>query len=135
MQIVPYLNFDGTCAQAFRFYEACLGGELSIQTHGGSPIAGEVPEQWHDRVLHARLDVGDHVLMGSDTPPDYDVPPAGFSVSLQVQDPAEAERLFTALSEGGEVRMEMQKTFWAERFGMLVDRFGIPWMVNAMPEP
>jgi PhnB protein len=132
MQIVPYLNFDGTCAEAFRRYAEILGGELSIQTHGESPIAGEVPESWHGRVLHARLDIGDHLLMASDTPPDYDQPPAGFSVSLQIPDPAEAERIFAALAEGGEMRMEMQETFWAKRFGMCMDRWGIPWMVNCL---
>jgi PhnB protein len=131
MQIAPYLNFDGQCAEAFRFYEKVLGGKILVmQTHGESPIAGEVPPGWHDRVLHARLAVGDQVLMGSDSPPEHYQKPQGLYVALQIDDPADAERIYHALAENGTVTMPLEKTFWAERFGMLVDRFGTPWMVN-----
>ena len=130
MRMTPYLNFDGQCAEAFRFYERVLGGTLEVQTHGDSPIAEHVPPEWHDRILHARLVVGDAVLMGSDTPPNEEAKPQGMAVSLQVRDAAEADRIFAALVEGGSVTMPLEKTFWAERFGMLVDRFGIPWMVG-----
>jgi PhnB protein len=133
VQLNPYLNFDGNCAAAFRFYERSLGGRIeAMLTHGESPIAGQVPSEWHARIMHARLVVGDQVLMGSDVPPGQYEPPRGFAVSLVVDDPAEAERAFAALAEGGTVRMAMQETFWALRFGMLVDRFGVPWMVNCM---
>jgi len=128
--VVPYLTFDGNCADAFGFYHGCLGGTLAMQTHGESPIAAEVPADWHDRLLHARLDFGSGVLMGSDTPPGQGAPATGFSVSLQYDDADAAEQVFAALGEGGSVTMPMQQTFWARRFGMLKDRFGIGWMVN-----
>jgi PhnB protein len=131
MQVNPYLNFNGDCAAAFKFYERLLGAKIeAIMTHGESPIAKDVPPAWHDRVLHARLIVGDTVLMASDSPPEYYEKPQGLYVSLQIDTPAEAERVFRELSQGGRVTMPIDKTFWAERFGMLVDRFGIPWMVN-----
>ncbi|HJR15302.1 MAG TPA: VOC family protein [Gemmatimonadales bacterium] len=131
MQINPYLNFNGDCQVAFKFYEKVLGGRIeSMITHGDSPIANEVPATWHDRVLHARLVVGDAVLMASDSPPEQYEQPRGLYVSLNLQDPAEADRIFYALAEKGSVTMPIEQTFWAARFGMLVDRFGIPWMIN-----
>ena len=131
MHVNPYLNFNGDCAAAFKFYERCLGAKIeAIMTHGESPIAKEVPPAWQDTVLHARLKVGDTVLMASDSPPQHYQKPQGFYVSLQIDTPTEAERIFGELSQGGSVTYPIDKTFWAERFGMLVDRFGIPWMVN-----
>ena len=130
MRVNPYLVFNGDCADAFAFYEQVLGGNLTVQTHGQSPMAEQVSPEWHSRVLHARLEVGDTVLMGSDRPPDSAETPEGFSVSLQADDPAEAERIFAALADGGTTTMPIQQTFWATRFGMLTDRFGMPWMVN-----
>lgn len=131
MQISPYLNFNGQCAEAFRTYERVLGGKITfMQTHGESPMADQVGPDWQDAVMHVSLQVGDQVIMGSDAPPPHFEKPQGFSVSIVLDDPAEAERIFAGLSEGGQVRMPMQKTFWAERFGMCVDRFGIPWLVN-----
>jgi PhnB protein len=99
-------------------------------THRESPIADQVPSTWGDRVLHARLVVGDTVLMASDSPPEHYAKPAGMHVSLQVDDPAEADRIFYALADKGSVTYPIEKTFWAARFGMLVDRFDIPWMIN-----
>jgi PhnB protein len=90
----------------------------------------QVPADWLNKIMHARLEVGDEALMGSDAPPDRYQRPRGITVSLQTNDPAEAERIFSALAEGGTVNMPLQETFWAIRFGMLVDRYGIPWMVN-----
>jgi PhnB protein len=95
-----------------------------------TPMAEQMPANMCNQIVHARLNVGENVLMGSDAPPDRYSPPQGFSVSLGVDKPADAERIFHALAEKGTVQMPIQKTFWAERFGMLVDRFGIPWMVN-----
>jgi PhnB protein len=89
-----------------------------------------VPAEWRSKILHARLVVGDQVLMGSDAPPDRQQKPQGFSLSISINDPAEAERVFHALVENGTVTMPFGETFWAVRFGMLVDRFGIPWMIN-----
>ena len=131
MKINAYLNFDGRCADAFRFYERALGGKIELMmTHGESPMADKTPPGWKDRILHVRLAVGDQVLMGSDIPPEYTSKPAGFAVSLNVDSAADAERIFKALSDRGRVTLPLDRTFWAERFGMLVDGFGIPWMID-----
>jgi PhnB protein len=131
MQLNPYLTFNGQCEAAFKFYEQCLGGKIvMMMNHGESPMAEQTVEAWRDKILHAQLAIGDIVLMGSDSPPDYFEKPQGFSVNLQIEDVAEAERVFQALAESGTVRMPLQETFWAKRFGMFVDRFGTPWMIN-----
>ena len=127
----PYLLFRGECEAAFTYYAKVLGGKIEfMMKHEGSPMAGQVPAEWQNKVMHARLAIGKQVLMGSDPPPAHYEEPKGFSVSLSIDQPAEAERIFHALGEKGQVRMPIQKTFWAERFGMLTDRFGIPWMIN-----
>jgi len=106
-----------------------------MMTHGESPIAAEVPPAWQDRILHARLVVGDQVLMATDSPPEMYQKPQGLYVSLLVEKSADAQRIFDALVENGTVTMPFEKTFWAAGgFGMLVDRFGIPWMVNCEKE-
>jgi len=134
MQLNPYLVFNGQCEAAFKFYERCLGGKIEMMmTHGDSPMAEQVPPEWRNKVMHVLLALSDKVLMGSDAPPDRYEQPKGFSVSVGVDKPAEAERIFNALAQNGTVQMPLQKTFWAERFGMLVDQFGIPWMVNCEP--
>jgi len=131
MQLNPYLYFNGDCEAAFKFYEQLLGGKIEgIMNHAGTPAEQHVPAEWRDKVLHARMTVGDTVLMASDAPPGHYEKPSGFSVSIQLNDPARAERIFNALAENGKVQMPFAQTFWAERFGMCVDRFGIPWMVN-----
>jgi len=131
MQLNPYLMFNGQCEVAFKFYEQCLDGKIEMMMrHGDSPMAQQVPAEWHNKIVHARMLIGDKVLMGADAPPEHYEAPKGFSLSLSVDTPAEAERVFRALEQNGTVRMPLQKTFWAHAFGMLVDRFGIPWMVN-----
>jgi PhnB protein len=131
MQLNPCLTFDGQCETAFKFYERCLGGNIAAMlTYGTSPMAEQVPAEWRNKVMHARLVVGDEVLMGSDAPPGRYEKPQGVTVTLGVDDVGEAERIFSALAEGASVGMPLQETFWAVRFGMLVDRFGIPWMIN-----
>lgn len=131
MTINPYLEFDGRCEEAFRFYEKCLGTKIEFLMHFRDvPDGSPVPEGWGDKVMHASMDVGGVQLMGSDGPPEMHQAPQGFSVSLQVAEPGEAERVFAALGENGAVKMPIQETFWAKRFGMLVDQFGVPWMVN-----
>ena len=131
MQMNPYLSFNGQCEAAFKFYEKCLSGKIVMMiTNGGSPMADQVPADRRDKILHARLMVGDEVLMGSDAPPERYEQAKGFSVTLSVDDPGDAERIFRDLSQNGTVQMPIQKTFWAVRFGMLVDQFGIPWMIN-----
>jgi PhnB protein len=131
MRVNPYLHFNGQCEAAFKFYEQCLSGKiLMMMPHAGTPAEGHVPPEWLTKIMHARLSVGDDVLMGSDSPPGHYEQPKGFAVALQLRNPADAERIFHALAENGTVQMPLQQTFWAVRFGMLVDRFGIPWMVN-----
>jgi PhnB protein len=130
MHFTPYLNFDGQCKEAFTFYQKVLGGTLEVMTHGESPIAGEVSPDWNDLVMHARLDTGESAILGSDAPLGEHEPARGIYVTLHVSEPAEAERIFHALAEGGNVTVPLEKNFWAERFGMLTDRYGTPWMVN-----
>ena len=131
MQLNPYLNFNGQCEAAFRFYEQCFGGRIiAMSPFEGSPMEAEVPPEWRSKILHARMQVGNVLLMGGDElPEDYEVP-RGFNVTLGIDDPAEAEGVFAALAENGTMRMPLQETFWALRFGMVTDRFGIPWMIN-----
>jgi PhnB protein len=131
MKVNPYLNFNGNCEAAIQFYAKCLGAKIdTMMTHEGTPAAEHVPADWRKKIMHARLNLGDTVLMASDSPPGHYQKPAGFSVTLQVEQPAEAERVFHALAQNGTVQMPIQQTFWAVRFGMLVDQFGIPWMIN-----
>lgn len=130
MQLTPYLSFDGRCATAFKFYEQVLGGQLiMIMKHSESPMADQFPGELADKVMHARLRVGDSLLMGGDQLGEYQQP-KGFCVAISVDEPEEAERVFSALAENGSVQMPMAETFWARRFGMLTDQFHIPWMVN-----
>jgi PhnB protein len=111
MELSPYLNFNGQCAAAFKFYEKCLGGKIvMMQTHGESPMKDKVPADWHDKVIHARLIVGDTALMGSDAPPAPCAAPQGMSVSISVPSPVDAERIFNALADNGKVSMPFQKT-------------------------
>lgn len=131
MQLNPYLNFNGQCEAAFKFYEECFGGKIqTLMTWGDSPMADQVPTEWRDKIIHTSLVVGDTALLGTDAPPDSYEKPRGISVTIQIEDAAEGERIFNSLAENGTVQMPFQKTFWAAGFGMLVDRFGIPWMVN-----
>ena len=131
MQLNPYLTFKGQCEAAFKFYEKVLGGKIEAMIpHEGTPAAEHVPSEWRNKIMHARLVLGDKILMGSDAPPEHCEEMKRFSVTLGIDKPAEAERIFHALSESGTVRMPIQETFWAQRFGMLVDRFGTPWMIN-----
>ena len=131
MQLNSYLTFDGQCEDAFKFYEECLGGKIvGLWRHAGTPAESHVPPEWRNKVIHATLDVGGDLLQGSDAPPEHYQKPQGFSVKLDLKDRTEAERIFQALAENGTVQMPLQETFWALRFGMLVDRFGIPWMIN-----
>ena len=131
MKVNPYLAFDGTCAQAFKFYETALGGKIAMMmTIGKSPMAAQATPETKDRIMHAALEAGGVTIMGADAPAGMFSKPQGFSVSVNTDDEAEAERVFKNLSDGATVRMALQETFWAKRFGMLIDKFGIPWMVN-----
>jgi len=130
-QLNAYLFFDGTCADAMRFYERTLGGKLDLMTHAGSPMADQTPPGSADRILHARLTINGGTLMASDSMVGQPYGGMkGFSLSLVYPSVADAKRVFDALADGGRMSMPLQKTFWAEAFGMLVDRFGTPWMVS-----
>ena len=128
MEMHTYVNFAGTCAEAFRFYEKHLGGTVRMMmTHGQAPDQSKVSPEMKDAILHAKLSIGGTELMGADIPSAQ--PMRSAYLSLGVDSDAEAERIFSALSEGGEVFMPMQETFFATRFGQLRDRFGINWMI------
>ena len=130
MKINPYLSFNGNCAEAFAFYEKALGGKMVYKsTYGETPMAKQMPQEMHGKIIHARLDVGGEILMGCDAGDRYSKP-QGIQITINVKTPAEAESLFKGLSEGATVTMPIQETFWATRFGMLIDQFGIPWMIN-----
>lgn len=131
MQLNPYLIFDGQCEAAFRFYEQVLGGKIAaMMPYADTPMAEHTPPEMRDKIVHARLIVGDTVLMGSDDTAGRSEKMNGFSVTLNIDQSAMAERVFDALAADGTITMPIQETFWARRFGMLVDRFGTPWMIN-----
>ncbi|MBC8145853.1 MAG: VOC family protein [bacterium] len=130
MQTIPYLNFPGTCREAFTFYQKCLGGEIVVMfTHGQTPAAEHVPPEMHDSIMHARLVADGAQLMGSDAPLT-DEKLGGVYVSLHVDTPVEAERIYPLLSKDGKIEVALNETFWAERFAMFTDRFGTSWMIN-----
>ena len=131
MQMTTYLSFKGDCEAAFQFYERCLGAQLGpIFRYAGSPMADQAPTGWQDKIMHGSITLGDQTLMGADIAPDQYEEPKGFSLSLQIKSTVDAERIFHDLAEEGRIVMQLEKTFWAERFGMVVDRFGIPWLIN-----
>lgn len=131
MRVSPYVMFNGKCREALKFYEQLLGAKILFSmTFGESPAKEQMPPETYDLIIHATLSIGDQLLMASDAPPDRYEAPRGVYISLHLNDIAEGERIFKALSDGGKVQMPFEKTFWAERFGMCVDRFGVPWMVN-----
>ncbi|HYH10295.1 MAG TPA: VOC family protein [Thermoanaerobaculia bacterium] len=131
-QFTAYLSFDGTCADAMRFYEKALGGRLeALLTNGQTPAAGELPPGNEDRIMHAYLVFDGGVLMAGDSVVGWPHEKMqGFNLTISYEKTDDAKRVFESLSDGGQVKMEWQKTFWAEGFGMLTDRFGTPWIVN-----
>ena len=131
VQLNPYLTFKGQCEEAFRFCEKCLGAKISFMTtYGDTLAADQLPEDFSNKIIHSTLAVCDQVLQGVDALSGRYQKPQGFSLSININDPAEAERIFDALAQSGAVQMPLKQTFWALLFGMLTDRFGIPWMIN-----
>src|SRR5262245_22944575 len=133
MRIQPRisLTFDGECDAAFALYRECLEGTLTFRlTWGDSPMADQAPPEWRDKVLHTTLNVGDSSFSGGDVLPAHYKRPQGFQLQLDLDDTATAERIFARLAEGGDVTVPLQETFWAKRFGAVVDRFGVPWAIN-----
>ena len=130
MKMHTYLNYGGNCAEAFRFYEQHLGGKITMMlTHGEQPGLNSVPPELKNTILHARIDLGDTMLMGADMPPGRHQPMRSAYLSLNVDSSDEAERIHKVLSDGGEIFMPMQETFFAHRFSMLRDKFGTSWMI------
>jgi len=138
MLVQPYLNFDGRCQEALDFYRKALGAEVTmLSRYKDSPdmmSSGRVPPGAGDKIMHASLRIGDTTLMASDSECAGKPSFQGFSLSLTVPNEAAAERAFAALSDGGQVKMPLGKTFFAIRFGMLTDRFGVHWMIY-LPAP
>lgn len=132
LQWNPYLSFNGNCSEAFDFYAKVFGGKVvMMMTYGETPAAEHVSPAARGKIMHGRLVVGDQVLMGSDATPERPYEGIkGLSVAIQMASPPDAERIFAGLSEGGKVTMPIGETFWAARFGMCIDKFGVPWMVN-----
>ena len=130
MKLNTYLNYGGNCAQAFRFYEQHLGGKITeMMTHGQMPNAPNVPPEMKNAILHARMTIGGTEIMASDVPPERFQPMRSVYLSLSLNSTEEAERIYSLLSDGGEIFMPMQETFFAFRFGMLRDKFGTSWMI------
>jgi PhnB protein len=128
MKLNTYVNFRGTCAEAFHYYEQHLGAKIGMMmTHAQNPTPNPIPPEWKDAVLHARLTIGGTELSGADIPNAE--PMRSAYLTLSIDRDKEAERVFTALAEGGRVLMKMEETFFASRFGQVQDRFGINWMV------
>lgn len=138
MAFYPYLMFGGNCREAFSRYQEIFGGELSLLTMGDLPAEGQpegaMPAEQADLIMHAALKFDGHLLMASDdATTDAFGPVQGMAVNYTTTDAADAERVFAALAEGGQVTMEIAETFWSPRFGMCTDRFGTPWMVDTEP--
>ena len=126
-----YLSFRGDCEAAFTFYAECLGGRLGeMYRYAGTPLADQVPADWQNKIMHASLTVGDQVFMGGDVAPERYEKPKGFSLSLHIKGTSDAERVFQRLAQEGTIVTPLKKTFWAARFGMVIDRFGMPWLIN-----
>ena len=131
MQFTSYINFNGNCEEAFEFYERVFGGKIAMLVpYSTTPMADQVPPDWSTKMCHATLMLGESSIMGCDATPDRYEAPRGISITYVPKDAAEAERVFKALAEKGKVLMELQETFWAKKFGMLVDQFGVSWMIN-----
>jgi PhnB protein len=137
MKLYTYLNYGGNCAQAFRFYEEHLGAKITMMvTHGQQPDPSGVSPDWKDAILHARLELGETLLLGADVPPARFQPMRSAYLSLSVDTTEEAERIYAVLSEGGQIFMPMEETFFAFRFAMLRDKFGTSWMLlHERPRP
>lgn len=130
MKIEAYLFFDGRCEEAIEFYRQALGAEQTMLVRfKDCPDASMIPPGGENKIMHGRLRIGDTVILISDGRCEGKPNFQGFSLSITAKDEAEADRMFAALAEGGEVRMPLGKTFFSPRFGMLADRFGVGWMV------
>jgi PhnB protein len=129
MKLVPYLSYAGNCAEAFRFYAQAANGKIDfLMAYAEAPPGTPVPPGMRDKIMHASMTIGGNRLMGSDAP--LTAAPTGFAVSINLDTPEQADRLYAALSAGGAIKMPIAETFWASRFAMFTDKFNIPWMIN-----
>ena len=135
MQVSVHLNFSGDCQQAMESYCELMDGEIiSKTTFGDTPAGAEVPDDWQDKIVHATMSIGGVVVATADIPEERFQASQGFNMFIEVESPEEADRVFDALSKSGEIQMPIQETFWSRRFGVVVDRFGIPWEMNCSQE-
>jgi len=136
MQLYPNLTFNGQCEEAFHFYEKCLHDRIVfLRTYENAPMNLQTPSDWQKKVFHATFALGEFIFPGSDVLPGQYQKPQGFSLQFNLKDSVEAERIFKALAENGTIQMPLAETFWAARFGVLVDQFGIPWLINCEGKP
>jgi PhnB protein len=130
VKLNAFLNYGGNCKQAFQFYEQHLGGKILVMmTHADQPGGGNGAPEWKDAILHARIKIGEDELIGSDVPPDRFQPMRSAYLYLTVDSTEEAERLYALLSDGGQIFMPLEETFFARRFSMLRDKFGTSWLI------
>lgn len=130
MAVTAHLSYSGQCREAFSFYAPLFGGELMLLSYGDTPMKKDVPADWAEKIAHATLSFDGCELAGSDVPPEHYRRPQGFSVLVDVEGVEKAGRIFAALAVGGSVEMPIQQTFWSPSFGVLIDKFGIPWEIN-----
>ena len=130
MAVTAHLSFSGQCREALSFYAQLFDGDLKMLTYGDTPMAKDVPADWGGKIVHATLSFDGGELAGSDVQPEHYRPPQGFSVLVDVEGVEKARRIFAALAEGGSIALPIQATFWSPAFGVVVDRFGIPWEIN-----
>ena len=131
MTLSPHLSFNGNCAAAFAFYAKALGGKVTFSmTIGESPMAAQFGPEYASWIMHASVEAGALRFSGADAPPPHFKPAQGITIALEISDPAKAALLFESLSAGGAIQMPLQETFWAQKFAMFTDQFGIPWMIN-----
>ena len=131
MQLYPHLTFNGQCEAAFKFYQECLHGTITLMmTYENTPMGLQTPPDWRKKISHATFALANFMFSGLDPLPGQYQKPQGFALQFNLSDPVETERIFKALAENGTVQVPLQETFWALRFGVLVDQFGIPWLIN-----
>ena len=131
MKVVPHLPFDGQCEKAFQFYEKALGGKIeTLMRYADSPMMEKLPPEWKSRIIHGTINIDGQQIAGADAFPNDFHKMQGSQIILNIDDPKEGSKVFLALSQNAKVAMPMQETFWAASFGMMTDKFGIPWMIN-----
>ena len=131
MRIDFHISFSGRCQEAFEFYKTILGGEIELLTYGNSPAGKDVPPEWSKKIIHGSFRLNNLEIAGADELPEHHKSLSGFQLLLQLESTAESQRIFNAFSEGGFVTMPLQKTFWSQSYGIVTDKFGIPWEINS----